>query len=104
MGSMSLRRRMEALDAFKEDEHVPVFLLNKQCGAVGLNLTIATHIMILEYVIDILLWMKLYDNIPLTSHVVQIKLESSVGGAGHQPCSSHGSERADPGHPVPGRG
>jgi len=50
MGSMSLKRRKDALDAFKEDENVPVFLLNKQCGAVGLNLTIATHIMILECV------------------------------------------------------
>lgn len=51
MGSLSLKKRMDALDAFKEDENVPVFLLNKQCGAVGLNLTIATHIMILECVV-----------------------------------------------------
>jgi SNF2 family DNA or RNA helicase len=48
MGGMSMRRRAEALEDFKTNDDVPVFLLNKQCGAVGLNLTVATHVLIVE--------------------------------------------------------
>jgi hypothetical protein len=48
IGGMSMKRRAEALECFRNNEDVPVFLLNKQCGAMGVNLTVATHVLILE--------------------------------------------------------
>jgi SNF2 family DNA or RNA helicase len=43
-----MARRDDQLESFKHDANMPVFLLNKGCGAVGLNLTCATHVLILE--------------------------------------------------------
>ena len=45
---MTIKRRREAIAAFTDDDRSSVFLLNKTCGAMGLNLTAATHVMILE--------------------------------------------------------
>jgi SNF2 family DNA or RNA helicase len=45
---MTMKRREEQLESFKQDPKIPVFLLNKICGAVGINLTCATHVLILE--------------------------------------------------------
>lgn len=47
-GSMPMRKRAEYLEQFKKDDGIPVFLLNKASGAVGLNLTVASHVLILE--------------------------------------------------------
>jgi hypothetical protein len=45
---MSMKKRAEQMDNFRDNPDVPIFLLNKQCGSVGINLTVASHIMILE--------------------------------------------------------
>jgi hypothetical protein len=42
------KRRREALINFGENPHCAVFLLTRGTGAVGLNLTVATHIVLLE--------------------------------------------------------
>jgi SWI/SNF-related matrix-associated actin-dependent regulator of chromatin subfamily A3 len=43
-----LKKKEAMMQSFNNDEDVPVFLLNKTCGAVGLNLTVATHVFLLE--------------------------------------------------------
>lgn len=43
-----MKRREEALDNFRDNPEVPVFLLNRLVGSMGINLTEASHIMILE--------------------------------------------------------
>lgn len=45
---MNMKKRAEQMDNFRDNPDVPIFLLNKQCGSVGINLTVASHIMILE--------------------------------------------------------
>lgn len=47
-GQMPAKKRDAMLQAFIDDDAMPVFLLNRGCGAVGLNLTVATHVLILE--------------------------------------------------------
>ena len=45
---MSLKKRAEALESFQTDAEMQVFFLTKACGAMGVNLTAASHIFILE--------------------------------------------------------
>ena len=45
-GNVASKQRK--IERFVTDPEVPVFLLNKACGAVGINLTMATHVLILE--------------------------------------------------------
>eukprot|EP00662_Eupelagonemidae_sp_cell21_P049919 gene49919-59187_t len=45
---MSNDKRQRALEAFETDPEVVVFLLSIQVGAVGLNLTTANHIFIID--------------------------------------------------------
>jgi SNF2 family DNA or RNA helicase len=43
-----MKKRAEAMEDFRDNDDVPVFLLQKNLGATGINLTVATHVLILE--------------------------------------------------------
>jgi superfamily II DNA or RNA helicase len=47
-GSMTMKARKEALAAFQNDPPTTVFLLSMRAGAVGINLTQANHVIVLE--------------------------------------------------------
>ena len=47
-GSMSLSQRVKALDAFQNAPPTTIFLPSLRSGAVGLNLTAASHVILLE--------------------------------------------------------
>merc|ERR1711994_43656 len=47
-GSMSLSKRKKALEQFESDPNVSVFVLSVRSGAVGLTLTAANHVFMLE--------------------------------------------------------
>ena len=47
-GSMPLAKRAAAIAAFQKDPPTTVFLLSMRSGAVGINLTAATHVFLLE--------------------------------------------------------
>ena len=47
-GSMSLSQRAKALEAFQNAPPTTIFLLSLRSGAVGLNLTAASHVILLE--------------------------------------------------------
>jgi len=47
-GSMSLEARAKALRAFQTAPPTTIFLLSLRAGAVGLNLTAASHVILLE--------------------------------------------------------
>ena len=47
-GDMSMRRRAEALHSFENDPPTTVFLLSMRAAAVGINLTQANRIFLLE--------------------------------------------------------
>ena len=48
VGAMSLDQRREALAAFREDRRVRVMLLSLRAGNVGLNLTAARRVFLLD--------------------------------------------------------
>ncbi len=43
-----MQARKKAMDRFKEDPSVNVFLLSVRAGAVGITLTAASHVFMLE--------------------------------------------------------
>ncbi|KAJ2508592.1 hypothetical protein IWW47_000533 [Coemansia sp. RSA 2052] len=45
-GTMSKRQRDEALASFASDKNIPVLILSKRAGAVGINLTAANHVIL----------------------------------------------------------
>ena len=47
-GSMNSKEREASLTRFKEDESVKVLLLSFKCGSLGLNLTVANRIIMLD--------------------------------------------------------
>ena len=47
-GSMSMAQRKKALETFQNDPPTTVFLLSMRAGAVGINLTEANHVIVLE--------------------------------------------------------
>ena len=47
-GSMPLKARAKAIQAFQSDPPTSVFLLSMRSGAVGINLTAASHVFLLE--------------------------------------------------------
>jgi SNF2 family DNA or RNA helicase len=47
-GSMPLNQRAKAIAAFQEDPPTTVFLLSVRSGAVGINLTSASHVFVME--------------------------------------------------------
>lgn len=47
-GSMTANRRKKVLQMFQQDPKIRVFLLSVRCGAVGLTLTAANHVFMLE--------------------------------------------------------
>ena len=47
-GATSAKKVREETSKFMDNPAVPVFLLSKASGSVGLNLTVATHILLLE--------------------------------------------------------
>jgi len=47
-GSMPLKQRAKAIQAFQADPPTTVFLLSMRSGAVGINLTAASHVFLLE--------------------------------------------------------
>ena len=47
-GSMPLKQRDQAIQAFQKDPPTTVFLLSMRSGAVGINLTSATHVFLVE--------------------------------------------------------
>ncbi|KAG1670539.1 hypothetical protein FOA52_015404 [Chlamydomonas sp. UWO 241] len=47
-GSMALNQRTKAIEAFQKDPPTTVFLLSMRSGAVGINLTAASHVFIME--------------------------------------------------------
>ena len=47
-GSMPLKQRAKAIQAFQGDPPTTVFLLSMRSGAVGINLTAASHVFLLE--------------------------------------------------------
>ncbi|GAX72705.1 hypothetical protein CEUSTIGMA_g161.t1 [Chlamydomonas eustigma] len=47
-GSMPMKQRTKAIEAFQNDPPTTVFLLSMRSGAVGINLTAASHVFIME--------------------------------------------------------
>ncbi|GIL56371.1 hypothetical protein Vafri_11730 [Volvox africanus] len=47
-GDMSLKKRTEAINSFQKDPNTCVFLLSVRSGAVGINLTAANYVFLLE--------------------------------------------------------
>ncbi|GLC42798.1 hypothetical protein PLESTM_001380900 [Pleodorina starrii] len=47
-GDMTQKKRTEAIDSFQRDPTTTVFLLSVRSGAVGINLTAANHVFLLE--------------------------------------------------------
>mmetsp|Transcript_13439 Transcript_13439/g.44267 ORF Transcript_13439/g.44267 Transcript_13439/m.44267 type:complete len:1465 (-) Transcript_13439:1441-5835(-) len=47
-GSMPMKQRAKAIEAFQKDPPTTVFLLSVRSGAVGINLTSASHVFLLE--------------------------------------------------------
>mmetsp|Transcript_49857 Transcript_49857/g.116753 ORF Transcript_49857/g.116753 Transcript_49857/m.116753 type:complete len:161 (-) Transcript_49857:205-687(-) len=47
-GSMSVGARSSAIDAFMKDSAVKVILISLKAGGVALNLTVATHIFLMD--------------------------------------------------------
>lgn len=47
-GSMTLKKRAKAIEAFQNAPPTTVFLLSVRSGAVGINLTAASHVFLLE--------------------------------------------------------
>ena len=47
-GSMSQKKRAETLQRFKKEEKLPVFLVSLKAGGVGLNLTMANHVFLID--------------------------------------------------------
>jgi SNF2 family DNA or RNA helicase len=47
-GSMPLKQRSKAIEAFQGDPPTTLFLLSIRSGAVGINLTAANHVFLLE--------------------------------------------------------
>ena len=47
-GSMTLEARDRAIDAFNTDPAVTVFLMSLKAGGVALNLTAASHVMLMD--------------------------------------------------------
>ncbi|GAB4812994.1 hypothetical protein N2152v2_000040 [Parachlorella kessleri] len=47
-GSMPLKQRAKAIQAFQEDPPTTVFLLSMRSGSVGINLTAASHVFLME--------------------------------------------------------
>merc|ERR1712129_94283 len=45
---MSLNKRKKALKEFSDDARISVFVLTVRCGAVGITLTAANHVFMLE--------------------------------------------------------
>ena len=48
MGSMDLRQRDSMIEAFTSDASVKVFLMSLKAGGVALNLTAASHVMLMD--------------------------------------------------------
>lgn len=46
-GSMSMDARQKTIKAFNEDSNVPCFLMSLKAGGVALNLTVASHVMLM---------------------------------------------------------
>jgi superfamily II DNA or RNA helicase len=51
-GSMPLKQRDKAIQAFQKDPPTTVFLLSMRAGAVGINLTSASHVFLVEPAIN----------------------------------------------------
>ncbi|KAK9824040.1 hypothetical protein WJX72_007212 [[Myrmecia] bisecta] len=51
-GSMPLKQRTKAIDAFQNDPPCTVFLLSMRAGSVGINLTAANYVFLLEPAIN----------------------------------------------------
>ncbi|KAK9830036.1 hypothetical protein WJX72_009324 [[Myrmecia] bisecta] len=51
-GSMPLKQRTKAIDAFQNDPPTTVFLLSMRSGSVGINLTAANYVFLLEPAIN----------------------------------------------------
>eukprot|EP00959_Pyramimonas_sp_CCMP1952_P158859 3322587-Pyramimonas_sp.AAC.1 len=47
-GGMPLKKRAQAIASFQNDPPTTVFLLSVRSGAVGINLTSASHVFLLE--------------------------------------------------------
>ncbi|EFN56965.1 hypothetical protein CHLNCDRAFT_21780, partial [Chlorella variabilis] len=47
-GSMPLKQRAKAINAFQQDPPTTVFLLSMRSGSVGINLTAASHVFLME--------------------------------------------------------
>jgi DNA repair protein RAD16 len=47
-GSQSLRERDEVIKRFKKEKDIKVFLISLKCGGVGLNLTEANHVFLMD--------------------------------------------------------
>lgn len=47
-GSVPVKKRGEAVNAFQEDDQIPVFLLSLKAGGVALNLTAADYVIIFD--------------------------------------------------------
>lgn len=47
-GTMPQAKRASALERFKTDTDVSIFLISLRSGGVGLNLTAASHVMLMD--------------------------------------------------------
>lgn len=48
MGSMEMKQRDAMIEAFSTDPTVKVFLMSLKAGGVALNLTAASHVMLMD--------------------------------------------------------
>ena len=72
-GSMSMEARDRMIDAFTNDPAVTVFLMSLKAGGVALNLTAASHVMLLDP------WWCAAAACPATSACRRLLLPSSGG-------------------------
>jgi DNA repair protein RAD16 len=47
-GSMTMEARRKIISEFNEDPNVPCFLMSLKAGGVALNLTVASHVMLMD--------------------------------------------------------
>jgi len=47
-GSCSMKQRADYIEQFNEDDEISVFMISLKAGAVGLNLTVANHVILVD--------------------------------------------------------
>jgi len=86
-GDMTMDRRRRALEAFQKDPPTTVFLLSMRSGAVGITLTAAQHVFMLEPCLNIALYRQAVNRVyrlgqmkkvHITTFYVKDSIEESI--------------------------